>query len=162
MPPVADMPKPMVAHGQWTAPRPVMCRMVPSVTSWMDTDVPPALPGLVYAKLGDVGYQRFHDFSRWPDGWTGEHSHAVGWGTYRNFQKFLQSAHFVTAQHPPSIFLTDEGYFELTWEDREGRTIDATIMPDGARYFIESMGEEGLIPPDALGEFAARCSQAVF
>ena len=126
----------------------------------MQSSVPPELPGLVYAKLGDAAWQRFHDFSQWPDGWAGPHSRAVAWGTYQNFGKFLSAARFVTSQPPPSLFVTDDGLLELSWEARDRSAINVTLTPEGATYFIESKGEEAKVTPEGLAQLAERCNQA--
>ncbi len=126
----------------------------------MESSVPPELPGLVYAKLGDAAWQRFHDFSRWPDGWAGPHSRAIAWGTYHNFGKFLEAARFATSQTPPSLFVTDDGLLELSWEAPDGSAINVTLTPEGASYFIESRSEEAQVTSEGLTQLAERCHQA--
>lgn len=149
-----------VSAAQLMAPPPFRWT-IPHVTSWMaQSNIPPELPGLVYAKLGDTAWQRFHDFSRWPDGWAGPHSQSIAWGTYRNFTKFLDAARFVASRPPPSLFVTDAGELELTWEARDGSAISVTVTPEGASYFFESMGEENQVTPEQLSELAERCNQA--
>jgi len=160
MPALAEIPKTRVAVGQWLAPQATLQWTIPHVTSWMESSVPPELPGLVYAKLGDAAWQRFYDFSRWPDGWAGPHSHAVAWGTYQNLGKFLSAARFLTSQPPPSLFVTDDGMFELSWEGRGGSAINVTLTPEGANYFIEARGEESQVPSEGLAGLAERCHQA--
>ncbi len=159
MPALAEIPQTRVSVGQWLAPQPALQWTIPHVTSWMESSVPPELPSLVYAKLGDAAWQRFHDFSRWPDGWAGPHSRAIAWGTYHNFSKFLEAARFVTSQTPPSLFVTDDGLLELSWEARDGTAIHVTLTPEGAAYFIESRGEEGQVTPEGLSQLAERCHQ---
>jgi hypothetical protein len=121
---------------------------------------PPEIPRLVYAKLGDAAWQRFHDFSRWPDGWAGPNSRAITWGTYHNFGKFLAAARFATNRTPPSLFVTDDGLIELAWEARDGSAINVTLTPEGATYFIESQGEEARVTSEGLSQLAERCHQA--
>ncbi len=160
MPALSEIPQTRVSIGQWIAPQPAFHWTIPHVTSWMQSSVPPEVPGLVYAKLGDAAWQRFHDFSRWPDGWAGPHSQAIAWGTYHNFGKFLAAARFLTSQPPPSLFVTDEGQLELTWEARDGSAINVTLSAEGADYFIESQGAEGHVPAEQLSRLAERCNQA--
>lgn len=121
--------------------------------------MPPSLPVLVYDKLGDSAWQRFHDFSRWPDGWAGESSQSIAWGTYRNFERFLAATHFGFHAIPPSLFLTDDGHLELSWDAPDGSTISATIHPTGVDYFVESRGEEGSVPADGIEVLARQLSQ---
>ncbi len=160
MPVLAEIPKTRVAVGQWMAPQATLQWTIPHVTSWMESSVPPELPGLVYAKLGDAAWQRFYDFSRWPDGWAGPHSHAIAWSTYQNLGKFLTYARFVTSQTPPSLFVTDDGLLELSWEARDGSAINVTLTPEGASYFIEAKGEEAQVPSEGLAQLAERCTHA--
>lgn len=160
MPALADVPPTRVSAGQWLAPQAAFQWTIPHVTSWKQSSVPPELPGLVYAKLGDTAWQRFHDFSRWPDGWAGPHSRAIAWGTYHNFARFLEAARFVTSQTPPSLFVTDDGHLELAWEARDGSAINVTLTPQGGTYFVESLGEEGKVASDGLTQLAERCHQA--
>lgn len=160
MPALADIPQTRVAVGQWLAPQSALQWTIPHVTSWMESSVPPELPGLVYAKLGDAAWQRFYDFSRWPDGWAGPQSRAVAWGTYQNLGTFLSAAHFATSQPPPSLFVTDDGMLELSWEARNGSAINVTLTPEGARYFIEAEGAEAHVPSEGLAQLAERCHQA--
>jgi hypothetical protein len=160
MPALAEIPPTRVSIGQWMTPHSALHWTIPHVTSWMQSSVPPELPGLVYAKLGDAAWQRFHDFSRWPDGWTGPNSHAIAWGTYHNFAKFLEAARFFTGRPPPSLFVTDAGELELTWEARDGSAINVTLTPNGATYLIESRGEEAEVKPEELPQLAERCYQA--
>jgi len=160
MPALDETLETRVAIGQWLAPQTTLQWTIPHVTSWMESSVPPELPGIVYAKLGDAAWQRFNDFSRWPDGWAGPHSHAVAWGTYQNLGKFLSAARFVTGRPPPSLFVTDDGMLELSWEARDGSTINVTLTPEGADFFIEARGEEAHVQSEGLGELAERCHQA--
>lgn len=163
MPPVAqvdDMPKTQITLGHWLAPQSAYHSTLPHVTSWMESSVPPALSGLVYAKLGNTAWQRFFDFSRWPDGWAGVHSQSIAWGTYRNFERFLDAARFATSQIPPSLFLTDEGHIELSWNARNGSAISVTLTPAGADYFVESQSEEQSVQTDGIEALAGRLNQA--
>ncbi len=156
---LAEIPQTRGSVVQWLAPQAALLWTIPHVTSWMESSVPPELPGLVYAKLGDAAWQRFHDFSRWPDGWAGPNSRAIAWGTYHNFGKFLEAARFVISHTPPSLFVTDDGLLELSWEARDGSAINVTLTPEGATYFIESSGEEAQVTSEGLFHLAERCHQ---
>jgi len=98
---------------------------------------------LVFNKLGDAAWQRFRDFSKWPDGWAGPGSHAIAWGTYSNFERLLDGLRIPTGSTPPSLFVTDEGFLSLQWEARDRTTVNVTVNTAGADYFIESGSEEG-------------------
>jgi hypothetical protein len=145
MPPLAESP---VIHRLWDfdwRAQPVGFNLTPQVTSWVDRpSIPPALSGLVFSKLGDVAWQRFRDFSRWPDGWAGPGSKAIAWGTYVNFERLIGALRIPTGRTPPSLFVTDDGFLALQWEARDGTTVSVTTHTAGADYFIESEGAEGL------------------
>jgi hypothetical protein len=155
MPDLSDS-KTLVAMGQ--PPSGLFWNRLPGVTISSDADIPPALAPLVYAKLGETAWQRFANFSQWPDGWSGPHSRAVSWITYRNFEKFLSQARFATSR-PPSLFLTDAGHIELAWEAHDGSTIHITFTQDGADYFIESSAEESSVAENELEALASRCTK---
>jgi hypothetical protein len=118
------------------------------------------LSELIPSKLGDAAWQRFYDFSWWPDGWAGPQSRAVAWGTYQNLATFLSAVRFVTSQPPASLFVTDDGLLELSWEAGDGSAINVTLTPDGASYFIEAKREEAHVPSESLAQLAERCHQA--
>jgi hypothetical protein len=143
MRPLAELPIPHYLSDFERRLHAVGFRLTPQVTAWIDSPgIPPALSGLVFSKLGDAAWQRFRDFSKWPDGWAGPGSHAIAWGTYLNFERLLGVLRIPTGRTPPSLFLTDAGYLALQWETRDGTTVSVTATPTGADYFIESEGAE--------------------
>lgn len=122
-----------------------------SVVSWTTKTIPAELPGQVYAILGENCFQRFVDFSKWPDGWDHGSGDAIGWRTYENLLNFLDSARFRTS-HPPSLFLTNEGYLEISWDGKDGAELSVTISPAGGHFFRSSDGSEQDYPPERLRE----------
>lgn len=159
MPPLPEtdaMPMTRLTMGQWLPLPPAPHWAQPHVSSWREQSMPPSLPGLVYTKLGDAAWQRFYDFSRWPDAWAGESSRSIAWGTYLNFERFLDSARFLTSQPPPSLFLTDEGHLELAWDAPDGSNISVALTPTGAEYFVERRGETGMVTAEGINALADR------
>ena len=45
----------------------------------------------------------------------------------------------------PSVFMTDEGFLQLVWEDSNGHTIELEFTNNGIEYYFESSGKEGSI-----------------
>ncbi len=143
MPPLADASVPSYLSDFARRLQSVSFQLVPQVTAWTDNlGIPPALSGLVFNKLGDAAWQRFRDFSKWPDGWAGPHSKAIAWGTYVNFERLIGALRIPTGRTPPSLFVTDEGFLALQWEARDGTTVSATVHTAGADFFIEGEGAE--------------------
>ncbi len=144
MPPLAEFPVPHYISDLERRLQAMGFRLTPQVTGWIDSPgIPPTLSSLVFSKLGDAAWQRFRDFSKWPDGWAGPGSHAIAWGTYLNFESLLDGLRIPTGRTPPSLFVTDEGFLSLQWEARDETTVSVTANPTGADYFIESGSEEG-------------------
>jgi hypothetical protein len=121
----------------------------PAVVSWTTRTVPAELPAQVYAIMGANCYQRFVDFSKWPDGWDNGAGRAIAWATYANLLNFLSTARFRTGS-PPSLFLTNEGHFEINGEARDGSDVTVTISPSGAHLFKGADDSEEDFPPEAL------------
>jgi hypothetical protein len=160
MPPIAELPVTFSLKDFWRHVQSASYRLTPQVTSWTETStIPAGLPGLVFAKLGDAAWQRFRDFSRWPDGWAGPGSHAIAWGTYLNLERFLDASRFPTSRTPPSLFVSDEGFLGLQWEARDGTTVSVTLHPSGADYFIESEGSEGSVEDEGIAALAERLNR---
>ena len=144
MPPLAELSVPYCLSDLRSRLQTLSFRLTPQVTAWTDSPgIPSALSGLVFNKLGDAAWQRFRDFSKWPDGWAGPGSHAIAWGTYSNFERLLDGLRIPTGSTPPSLFVTDEGFLSLQWEARDRTTVNVTVNTAGADYFIESGSEEG-------------------
>lgn len=90
---------------------------------------------LALRKLGARGWGRLYHF---------KHFYGPGWGEGRGcplsprateaFYHFLAEVEF-PASVTPSIFLTDEGGLELSWEDTNGHSIQVAFLPTGIEIF---------------------------
>jgi hypothetical protein len=127
----------------------------PNILSWSEKQMPGDLPSLVYSVMGDNCFQRFADFSRWPAGWDSGTGESVAWGTYENLAAFLTTVRFRTGR-PPSLFLTNNGEFEIAWDARDGSEMTVTISPGGAHVYVDATGREEDISTDMLGELGHR------
>lgn len=84
---------------------------------------------LLLRKLGPRGWGRFYQF---------RHFYGLGWGEGRGqalspraieaFHKFLETVQFPAGSRP-SIFLTDDGGLELSWENADGKALQAAFFP---------------------------------
>jgi hypothetical protein len=52
----------------------------------------------------------------------------------------------------PSLFLTDNGYFELAWNDPEGRAVQMEFGPNEFEVFVEATGVEETHPNSRIQE----------
>jgi hypothetical protein len=88
-------------------------------------------------KLGTRGWGRVQYF---------RNNFDVGWGESGNgkalspkaheaFLRFVQAAQF-PAGVTPSVFLTDEGGIEVSWEDSQGHPVQVEFRRDGVEYYI--------------------------
>ena len=111
--------------------------------------MPAELPSQVYAILGENCYQRFVDFSKWPDGWDHGAGREVAWATYANLLSFLSTARFRTGL-PPSLFLTNEGHFEINWDAKDHSDLTITLSPSGAHFFNGADETEVNCSPEEL------------
>ena len=69
--------------------------------------------------------------------------------------KALEILEFPQASKP-SLFLTDDGHFELAWRDAEGRSVQMEFGPTEFEIFIEGQGIEETHPNNRMGEVVAR------
>lgn len=84
---------------------------------------------LVLRKLGARGWGRLYHFRHfYGPGWGEGHGRALSPRAVEAFYSFLESAEFPEGIRP-SIFLTDDGGLELSWEDAEGKAVQAAFLP---------------------------------
>ncbi len=98
----------------------------------------------VLEKLGSRGWGRVHYFrSHFDIGW-GENGNGktLSPRAYDAFLRFVQVAQF-PAGIVPSVFLTDGGGIELSWEDQDGHPVQIEFQRDGAEYFLGATQTEG-------------------
>ncbi|MGB8341598.1 MAG: hypothetical protein WCE51_08410 [Chthoniobacterales bacterium] len=109
---------------------------------------------LLLTKLGPKGWGRLHHF---------RHYYSAGWGdgsgkplsprALESFYRFLESA---ALPQTASLFLTDEGWIELCWEDPAGKAIQVEFRSNEIEYYVEADESEGTIPSEDARELAAR------
>ena len=118
------------------------------VSSWIrnvstDAGVHSALPDeakrddLVLSKLGAKAWGRLHEFRN-------HYMHMRGWGegqgeplsprSLEGFYCFLEEAQF-PEERKPSLFLTDQGFLELCWEDASGKAMHAEFTSGELIFF---------------------------
>jgi hypothetical protein len=68
--------------------------------------------------------------------------------------KALESLDFPPAVKP-SLFLTDDGHFELAWRDAEGKSVQLEFGPTEFELFMETSGIEKTHPNSQIGEVIA-------
>lgn len=113
---------------------------------------------LLLEKLGPRGWGRVHHFRNY---------YASGWGEHAGqllspkalsaFFQFVGEFAF-PAGVVPSVFLTDHGGIELSWEDANRKPVQVEFTRAGAEFYREAAAEEGALPHCALKELLARLS----
>jgi hypothetical protein len=84
---------------------------------------------LVLRKLGPRGWGRLYQFRHfYGPGWGEGRGRALSPRAVEAFYKFLETVEF-PAGVKPSIFLTDEGGLEISWEDAKGKAVQAAFLP---------------------------------
>jgi len=111
---------------------------------------------LLYSKLGQKGWGRLHHFRNYyASGWGEGAGKPVSPRAMENLYRFLESATF-PPKIEPSVFLTAEGYIELSWEDASGKAIQAEFRSTDIEIYIEAKGVEESVPSTRVHEVAKR------
>jgi len=76
--------------------------------------------------------------------WVGEHGmgKALSPKAYEAFLRFIKAARF-PAGVTPSVFLTDAGGIEVSWESDDGQPVQVEFRREGAEYFLGATQTEG-------------------
>lgn len=112
---------------------------------------------LVARKLGVHGWKRWQYFRQCFSGrWGDEGQCPVSPRSQDSLLKALESLEFPPTAKP-SLFLTDDGYFELAWRDAEGHSIQMEFGPTEFELFMEGSGIEETHPNSRIGEIIAKC-----
>ncbi len=113
---------------------------------------------LLLSKLGAKGWGRLHHF---------RHYYSAGWGdgsgrplsprALETFYRFLES---VTLPQPttPSVFLTDEGWIELCWNDLSGLAVQVEFRSTEIDFYVEAEELESSVATREVKELARRLS----
>jgi hypothetical protein len=97
---------------------------------------------LLLSKLGARGWGRFYHFRHfYGPGWGEGRGRALSPRAVEAFFRFLDAVQF-PAGVQPSIFLTDEGGLELSWEDESGKAVQAAFLPSHIETYRASDGAE--------------------
>jgi hypothetical protein len=109
---------------------------------------------LLLSKLGPKGWGRLHHF---------RHYYSAGWGdgsgkplsprSLETFYRFLESITF-SANANPSLFLTDEGFIELCWEDQLSKAIQVEFRSAGIEFYVEANQLEDSVPTTEATQLA--------
>jgi len=101
---------------------------------------------LVAGKLGSNGWNRWQYFlNNFSGRWGDEGQQPVSPRSQESMLKALEILDFPPTTHP-SLFLTDNGYFEVAWSDREGKAIQIEFGPNEFELYVEAEGIEGTYP----------------
>ena len=115
---------------------------------------------LVACKLGVHGWKRWQHFRQHFSGrWGDEGQCPVSPRSQESLLKALESLEFPSSAKP-SLFLTDDGHFELAWRDAEGHSVQMEFGPAEFELFVEASGIEETHPNSQLGEIIAKCLTA--
>ena len=115
---------------------------------------------LLLQKLGPHGWGRMHHFRNfYGPGWGNGQGKPVSPRAFESMVRFLKAVQFPTPSFP-SIFLTDRGGLELCWEDAIGKKVQVEFCAEGAEFYVESTGDEGVLPLTSLDALLRVISQA--
>ena len=112
---------------------------------------------LLLRKLGPKGWGRVYHFRNYyAPGW-GEKGRVLSPRALDAFFRFVDITSFPPGT-TPSVFLTDRGGIELSWEDRNGKPVQVEFTGTGAEFYNAATEEEGIISFDGLAGLSQRLS----
>ena len=105
---------------------------------------------LVIEKLGDHGWGRWQYFRQcFSGGWGEGKQKPLSPRSQEMLLRALACLPFSESVRP-SLFLTDDGFFELAWRNQAGQAIQIELGSKETEIFIEETGEEFTIPNTEL------------
>ncbi|OGV81069.1 MAG: hypothetical protein A3K19_17395 [Lentisphaerae bacterium RIFOXYB12_FULL_65_16] len=116
---------------------------------------------LVLGRLGAKVWGRIEYFRRfysqtWGDRGQGK---PMSPRSVQGLCRFLEVAGdcFSDLVRNPSLFLTDEGFLELVWEDQDGKSVQLVFKPTALEYYLERQQVEDrtAYQPESLRKLAA-------
>lgn len=111
---------------------------------------------LVAEKLGSNGWKRWQYFlNNFSGRWGDEGQQPVSPRSQESMLKALEMLEFRSATHP-SLFLTDDGYFEVAWSDQNGKAVQIEFGPNEFELYVESSGIEGTYPNSEMSTVIPR------
>ena len=54
----------------------------------------------------------------------------------------------------PSVFLTDEGMFELCWEDYDEKAVEVEFRPTNIEFYVEAQEIDDSVPTSEAKDLA--------
>lgn len=87
--------------------------------------------------------ERIGLFQEYEEGWDLGIGKRLSPMSFAGFELFLRCFHSFHTE--PSIFMTHDGYLQLSWEDSSGLPIEIEFTPDGLDCYIESLPYEETI-----------------
>lgn len=115
---------------------------------------------LLIQKVGARGWVRMLQFTQfYGPGWGEGHNKQLSPKGRAAFLQFLQLVELREGADP-SVFLTDLGELEMSWDDRTGKPIQLVFGPKGVLVYVESQDREELMPYTRLGELASSFANA--
>jgi len=111
---------------------------------------------LLLRKLGSKGWGRLHHFRNYYQSGWGERGHILSPKALDAFFRFVEEATFPGRN--PSVFLTNRGGIELSWEDKDAKAIQVEFTATGAEFYMAATDEEGCVAFDELATLARRVS----
>jgi hypothetical protein len=111
---------------------------------------------LIARKLGVNGWGRWHYFRRFYSGsWGDRDQKPLSPRSQDSLFRALTIIEF-PAGTKPSLFLTDEGHFELVWRDAEAKAIQLAFGPNDFELYLESEGIDETFPNHRMAEVLTR------
>lgn len=124
------------------------------------SDMDSANEELIARKLGVNGFKRWQYFRQHFSGrWGDEGQSPVSPRSQESLLKALSALDF-PASSKPSLFLTDDGFFELAWRDKDGRSVQIEFGSSEFEIFVEGAGIEETYPNSSLAEAIAKLGAA--
>jgi hypothetical protein len=96
------------------------------------------------ALLGERGASRFQDFRRYRKGWDFGAGEELSSSSTALMNMFLNDFNEFGGK-TPSIFLTQVGNLELSWEDETGAPVEIEFFADKVEFYLGANDEEGEI-----------------
>lgn len=107
-------------------------------------------------KLGARGWGRIHHFrNHYNQSWGERQGAPLSPRALESLMRFVAQATFPVGR-PPSVFLTDQGGLELSWEDNRGCARQVEFRTDGIDYYLAATEEEGSVALSAVDEIARK------
>ncbi len=113
---------------------------------------------LLLSKLGAKGWGRLHHFRHYySSGWGDGSGRPLSPRALETFYRFLESVTFPQTVKP-SLFLTDEGWIELCWDDPSGKAVQVEFRSAEIEFYLGTQEVESSVPSSEVSVLARRLS----